>query len=222
MSKFTKNILAGGLLCTLLAGCSSTGKLARLGELVPERIARIAAPAAGEQSAGPAVADEVKHEYDRAVAALQSGDTSAAEAQFEKLAAAHPKLAGPHLNLALIHLQAGRVDEAAAALEAALARNASSAPAHNLTGIVLRRQGDFKGAERAYRAAVAVDDRYPHAWRNLGVLYDLYLQQPQRALDAYQRYQALTREPDKEVALWISDLTRRYGNTGRTAQAGEP
>ncbi len=208
------------LLCLVLTGCGTSEGLKKLGNLVPERIAKIAEAAPGGEA--PAVAGPLQAEYDRAVATLQAGEVAEATRRFEQLAEANPKLAGPHLNLALIHVQADRLEQAETSLDAALARNGKSAPAHNLRGIVLRRQGDFDGAERAYRKALSASPDYAHAWRNLGVLYDLYLQQPQRALDAYQHYQAATSETDKEVALWISDLTRRFGNSARSAQAGQP
>ncbi len=44
---------------------------------------------------------------------------------------------------------------------------------------------------------------------NLGVLCDLYLRDLDCALAHYRRYQTLTEENDRRVALWIADLSRR-------------
>ncbi|MGH8263721.1 MAG: hypothetical protein ACRET4_09590, partial [Steroidobacteraceae bacterium] len=49
------------------------------------------------------------------------------------------------------------------------------------------------------------------ALRNLGVLYDLYLQMPGKALPLYQKYQELSGGADKQVAEWIKDVSRRAG-----------
>ena len=60
--------------------------------------------------------------------------------------------------------------------------------AFNQLGIVYRKLGRFKEADDAYQRAVQIDPNYAIAYLNLGVLCDLYLQQPQRALEAYERY----------------------------------
>jgi tetratricopeptide (TPR) repeat protein len=76
----------------------------------------------------------------------------------------------------------------------------------NRQGIQFRQQGKFVEAEQAYQQAVAKDDRYANAWLNLGILYDLYRPDADKALQAYQKFQALQSTPDKEVAAWIKAL----------------
>ena len=44
---------------------------------------------------------------------------------------------------------------------------------------------------------------------NLGILYDLYLQQPAAALNHYRTYLELSPQPDNEVRDWVVDLERR-------------
>ena len=86
--------------------------------------------------------------------------------------------------------------------------------------MLLRRQGKFGEAEAAYLKAVTASPDYALAHYNLGVLYELYLQRLDAALQHYERYQAVTGE-DKQVAKWIADLKRRLGNTQRTANVTE-
>ena len=47
------------------------------------------------------------------------------------------------------------------------------------------------------------------AYLNLGILYELYLGRLDDALQAYQKYQALSESADQRVAGWVSDLERR-------------
>jgi hypothetical protein len=47
---------------------------------------------------------------------------------------------------------------------------------------------------------------------NLGVLYDLYLGEPQKALEQFERYVAIAGE-NKQVAGWVAELHKRVGAT---------
>jgi hypothetical protein len=44
----------------------------------------------------------------------------------------------------------------------------------------------------------------------LGVLYDLYLSEPQKALDEFERYIELAGQ-NKQVAGWVAELRKRAG-----------
>jgi len=115
---------------------------------------------------------------------MKSGRTNDAELEFKQLALAYPDLAGPEVNLGLLYLRAARYPEAEAAFNAALARNPDNAIANDELGIVERKLGKFAEAEAAYQHTIAVEPNYAPAYLNLGVLYDLYLAQPQKALAA--------------------------------------
>ena len=85
----------------------------------------------------------------------------------------------------------------------------ANAAAHHQLGILYREQGEFEAALNAYNSALELDGEYALAHRNVGILYDLYLQQPVLALDHYKKYLELAGEPDKTVDGWIVDLERR-------------
>jgi tetratricopeptide (TPR) repeat protein len=70
--------------------------------------------------------------------------------------------------------------------------------------------GKFGEAEAAYQHAIAAEPDYAPAHLNLGMLYDLYLAQPQKALDEYERYMAIVGE-NKQVAGWMIELRKRVG-----------
>jgi tetratricopeptide (TPR) repeat protein len=155
-------------------------------------------------------------EFARAVALMQSGNASEAELEFRQLAAGYPELSGPHVNLALLHRKAGRLDAAIAALRTAVERNPASAVAWNELGVTLRMHGDFAEAARAYERAIAADPTYAPAHRNLGVLRDLYLADPNGALAALERYRSLSGE-EKPVSGWIAELRQRTGSAAPPA-----
>jgi tetratricopeptide (TPR) repeat protein len=94
----------------------------------------------------------------------------------------------------------------------------SGAPALTGLGLAYRSTGRFTLAEQAYRSALAADPVYGPALLNLGVLLDLYLQQPAAALEQYQSYQATLAEPDAQVANWIREVSIRAG--GSAGRAG--
>jgi tetratricopeptide (TPR) repeat protein len=81
--------------------------------------------------------------------------------------------------------------------------------AQNQLGIIQRQRGNFNQALTAYQRAIALDDNYALAHRNLGILYDIYLQQPDSALTHYEKYLLLSGDSSKEVSNWIIDLKRR-------------
>ena len=157
-------------------------------------------------------------QFDNAVSAMNAGNTGSAEQSFKALSAAYPTYAGPLLNLAILQTKAGKFEDAQKTLNDAIARKPSAA-AYNQLGIVYRRLGRFKEADEAYQLAIQTDESYALAYLNLGVLCDLYLQQPQRALEAYERYLALAGTPDEKVNGWVTELKKRLGSEPRSARA---
>src|SRR5262249_33380586 len=86
-------------------------------------------------------------------------------------------------------------------------------------GVTQRMRGKFKDAAACYEQAISADARYAPAWRTLGVVEDLYLGDPNRALKAFEQYKELTGE-DKPVSGWIAELRQRLGLPGKKP-AGE-
>ena len=80
---------------------------------------------------------------------------------------------------------------------------------HGQLGIAYRTAGDFTKARASYEQAIALDPAYAPAVLNLGILYDLYLWDGERALELYDRYMQMTPGGDEQVKRWISDLRNR-------------
>jgi tetratricopeptide (TPR) repeat protein len=179
------------------------------------------APVEAVPPAEAPVPERATQQFNQAVALLQAGKLTDAELELKQLTLAYPDFPGPWVNLGLLYEKAGRFDEAEKALREATQHGMPSALTYTELGLVYRQLGRFKDAESAYGEAIKVDPNYAPAHLNLGVLCDLYLQQPQRALESFERYMALSGNSDKRVATWIAELKKRVGSNPepQTAEA---
>ncbi len=206
----------------LLAGCHSTPAqpphaAAPTPVATSPSVGKTASAAAGSGTvpAAPAgdavpVPPRAAQEYGQALQLMKSGRNTDAELEFKQLAAGYPQFAGPQLNLGLLYLRDSRLPEAEKAFKAALELSPSSAVAGDQLGITERRLGKFAEAEAAYLRAIAADPNYAPAHLNLGVLYDLYMGEPQKALEQFERYIEIAGE-NKQVAGWVVELRKRVG-----------
>jgi tetratricopeptide (TPR) repeat protein len=176
----------------------------------PTPAASGAAPtAAASPDADRPVPPAAQRAFDDALRALRAGRNDEAEKGLLALTQLHPSLGGPHANLGLIHRQAGRLPEAVAALEAAVKASPRQPTYWNQLGVTYRMAGQFAKARDAYERAIQLDAQYAAAQLNLGILLDLYLAEPARALEQYERYLALTPAGDANVTKWVADLKNR-------------
>ncbi len=161
-------------------------------------------------AAGPPVPAQAAQQYSEALKLMKAGRTADAESALKQLASAYPEFAGPDVNLGLLYLQGAHLVEAESAFKTALERNPTNAIAGNELGITERKLGKFAEAEAAYQRTIAADPNYAPAYLNLGVLYDLYLAEPQKALEQFEHYVQLAGE-NKQVAGWMVELRKRVG-----------
>ena len=196
------------IVCAMLSGCFSSGGM------------RQDVAAKNDEVAVPA---RVQRDYQFAIARMDANDDLAAASQFEEFLVSYPGYSAAYVNLAIIYDRQGRSDDAIAMLRSALEVKPDSVQALNRLGLISRQRGQFAEAESAWLAATLADPEYAYSWYNLGVLYDIYLQDLPSALDHYQQYQSVTgsTEQDAVVGRWITDLERRIGTPARAAQARE-
>jgi tetratricopeptide (TPR) repeat protein len=109
-----------------------------------------------------------------------------------------------------LYSRTSRYGDAEAAFNAALKRNPDNAVANDELGIVERKLGKFAQAEAAYQRTIAIEPSYAPAYFNLGVLYDLYLDEPKKALEQFEHYLTLAGD-NKQVAGWVIELRKRVG-----------
>lgn len=183
-----------------------------------------AATAAGTPGAsGPAavIPPRALADFNRAVGMMRSGDATEAELEFKQISINYPQLSAPYVNLGILFRKSGRLDQSEDALKAAVERNGSSAVAWTELGATQRLRGKFQDAAGSDEKAIAADPNYAPAYRNLGVVSDLYLADPERALRAFERYKELTGE-DKPVSGWIAELRQRTGKSLTPKPAAAP
>lgn len=165
------------------------------------------------------VSVEAAQQYAEALQLMKSGRTAEAESHLKQLAQRQPTLSGPEVNLGLLYLQGGHLLEAEEAFKSALQRNPVNAIAGNGLGITQRKLGKFAEAEASYQRTIMAEPSYAPAYLNLGVLYDLYLAEPQKALEQFEHYIQLAGE-SKQVAGWMAELRKRV--TPAAAAKKEP
>ena len=151
-----------------------------------------------------------KADFDRAVGLMKAGNTTEAELEFKQVALQFPQLSAPYVNLGILYRKAGHLEQSEDALKTAVEHNDASAVAWTELGATQRLRGEFPNAAASYEKAIAADPNFAPAYRNLGVVSDLYLGDPERALTAFERYKELTGE-EKPVSGWIAELRVRTG-----------
>ncbi|NCF71905.1 MAG: tetratricopeptide repeat protein [Gammaproteobacteria bacterium] len=201
----------------LLAGCGGSAGVKNAA--VPQQTAGALSDGDNSELA-PVIPAGALTLFEQAAAAMAAGDFVDAELRFKEFLLQYPEYPGAHVNLAIIHASNGNDAATRSSIDSALALDPAHPAALNQMGMLLRRNGKFLEAEAAYMKAVTVAPEYALAHYNLGVLNELYLQRLETALQHFQIYQSLVGE-DKQVAKWITDLTRRVAANQRTANVAD-
>ena len=214
MRSARRSILAFLILLTAaFAGCATS---------LPSTGARMPAPAnAVESKSESTVNPAVQRDFAGALNAMKLGRYQDAERMLLALTRVHPELSGPYANLGIVYFRLGKMPAATEALEKAIAINPDRAAYHNQLGIVYRQSGQLDKAREAYARALQIDSNYLNTHLNLGILYDLYLQDQGKALQHYERYQALLPSADAQVNKWIVDLKQRQLTAEKTAMRND-
>jgi tetratricopeptide (TPR) repeat protein len=214
MRSARRSILAFLILLTAaFAGCATS---------LPSTGVRMPVPVnAVESKSEPAVNPAVQRDFAGALSAMKLGRYQDAERMLLALTRLHPELSGPYANLGIVYFRLGKMPAATEALEKAIAINPDRAAYHNQLGIVYRQSGQLDKAREAYARALQIDSNYLNTHLNLGILYDLYLQDQGKALQHYERYQALLPSADVQVNKWIVDLKQRQQTAEKTAMRND-
>jgi Flp pilus assembly protein TadD len=164
-------------------------------------------------------------DYGQGLSYLEQGQLENAQRVFESLAQSHPDGIEVHNTLGVIYRRRGMLDNSIAEYRKAIVLSESltatasgrtvSAEVYNNLAIAHREHGDFRKAEEAYQKSIKLNPNFAAAYYNLGVLYDLYLNQPSDAVRCYREYERLAGQ-NQTVDVWIADLeqrtTRKTGN----------
>lgn len=149
-------------------------------------------------------------EFERAVAMMNSGNNDAAIGLLAKVIYRSPSITAPHINIAVAYMRTGKPELAEQHFKAALGLVPDHPVAGNEYGLLLRKSGRFKEAREIYEKAIASFPDYLPAHRNLGILCDLYLNDPACALEQFEIYSE-GMPADAQVKIWIAELRMRLG-----------
>ena len=147
-------------------------------------------------------------DFTRALGLMRGSDTTQAILEMQVLTQSYPDLPGPYTNLGILYRNSNQLAEAEAALLKATERAPWDAQTWTEYGATLRQAGKFAEARKAYEKAIEVNPSYAPAHRNLGVLLDLFIDDPVTAQAELETYKTLTGE-DKPVSGWIAELRAR-------------
>jgi len=176
------------------------------------------AAAVPEPEPAPEPEDFYQQFYTEAVSSLKSGKTEDALELLKQVSTDAPDKPYVFTNLGLAYFKLKQPDLAEKAFQEAVKRNDDDAVAHNHLGILQRHKGAFEEARKHYQRAIDIDSNYAPAYLNLGILFDIYFQDLVKALQHYQKYQALISEENSQVTGWIADIERRLKSGTSSSQ----
>lgn len=219
MSKSSSPVIL--LLTMLLAACQSGPEPVvevQQPEVATTAVTESPPPAQPEPEVEAEPIDRNQKAYQEAIAALKSGDTEGALIVLTRLSHEAPDKPRLFTNLGLAYFSLQQTDLAEQAFQQAVTRDPNDAVAYNHLGILQRHNGHFQEALTQYQRAIDIDDNYAPAYLNLGILFDLYLQDLEKALQHYQKYQVLNSEDNPQVGGWIVDIERRLKKADSQSQ----
>jgi len=158
------------------------------------------------------LSDAARSDFERAVTMFHEKAYEEAIGLLESVTKASPGVTAPHINLGMAYQQLGQLEKAEAQFKAALELVPDHPVACNQYGLLLRKTGRFDEARNIYERALARFPDYYPLHRNLGILYEFYLNDLNAALEHYEIYSQAMQQDDK-VKLWIADLRSRLGET---------
>jgi Tfp pilus assembly protein PilF len=158
----------------------------------------------------PTMDEAARRDFDRAVAMLKNQDYGQAIDLLEKVIERSPGVTAPYIDIAIAYLRVGKPSLAEKHIKTALRLFPEHPVASNEYGLMCRKTGRFAEAREIYEKAIARFPEYYPLRKNLGILCDLYLNDPACALEHYEIY-SKARPKDAQVTLWIADARARLG-----------
>ncbi len=147
------------------------------------------------------------------LAYIQDGDYVTARQRLDRALEINPKSAGAHAALGLVFQRQGEPELAEASFKKALSYDAGYTRGRTYYAAFLYERDRFEEAAKQLELAgedTTFSDR-AQVFSNLGMTY-ARLERPEKALEAYQRSISLSRAPQANVVLAISQLHQMLGN----------
>ena len=122
-----------------------------------------------------------------------------------------PKLSGPWVMRGDIAVEQNNLELAVEHYAKAIEVNKVNINAWLRLAKVQRERGHFRHAQNTYARALALWPDAPEAHLNLGVLYDVYLNEPLKAQAHMEAYQLLRSENNPQATAWLDEVRSRTG-----------
>ncbi|HUI46258.1 MAG TPA: tetratricopeptide repeat protein [Nitrospirota bacterium] len=196
-----------------LAGCAAGAKtLPKPAETAPFTGPSVERLTNGQQGFvihdNPIMNAESREDFGNAVKLLNDGKNEKAIELLSKVTLRSPGVAAPHIDIAVAYMRTGKTGPAEEHLKTALGLIPGHPVASNEYGLLLRRSGRFREAREVYQKEIARFPEYLPVHKNLGILLDLYMDDPEDALREFETY-AAGAPSDTQVKTWIAELTMR-------------
>jgi len=203
------------IVLAVLAGCATDGRAPGAHESSAENERPVARLEDGREgfiiTEVPEIDEASRRDFDKAVAMLNEQEYDRAIDLLERVIEKSPGVTAPHINIAIAYQRRGQPEYAEEHLKTALVLFPEHPAACNEYGVLYRKTGRFAEAREIYEKVVSRFPDYYPVHRNLGILCDLYLNDPACALKHYEIYSKAMPE-DRQVILWIKDLRARFGS----------
>ncbi len=200
------------MVLALFSGCATSAKVTQ--QPVTHQGPSVARLEDGRQGfvirENPGMDAESRGEFERAVAMMNDGKNDKAIELLTKVIERSPGVTAPYINIAKAYVRTGKLEQAEQHLKTALGLVPNHPVASNEYGLLLRKGGRFKEAREIYEKALASFPDYLPVHRNLGILCDLYLNDPECALKQFEIYSE-GMPADAQVKIWIAELRMRLG-----------
>lgn len=147
--------------------------------------------------------------YNAGLLLLKKEQYADAQQQWQSTASQWPNYPGVWSNLAISQWHLEEYKEGLESSEKALDLNAEFCPALKIKALLQKENGQFLDAVSNYEKAAQCAPEDADIPYNIGIIYDLYLQDLRQALVYYNQAQELLTEENDTLAMWITDLQNR-------------
>jgi len=204
-------------LAVVLAGCAAKAKISE--NPTPHATVMDLGPSVAQLENGqqgfvirenPNMDSESRSEFERAVSLMSEGKNDKAIELLAKVIERQPGVTAPYINIAVAYMRTNKPEQAEQNLKTALGLFPAHPVASNEYGLFLRKAGRFKEAREVYEKEITRFPEYLPVHKNLGILCDLYLNDPVCALQQFEIYSE-GMPSDPQVKTWIAELRMRPG-----------
>jgi tetratricopeptide (TPR) repeat protein len=209
----TALVFGFGFVLAVFSGCATSARVKP--QSVTNQGSSVARLEDGRQGfvirENPSMDAESRGEFERAVVMLNDGKNDKAIELLTKVIERSPGVTAPYIDIAAAYMRTGKPEQAEQHLKTALGLVPDHPVASNEYGLLLREGGRFKEAREIYEKSLGSFPDYLPIHRNLGILCDLYLNDPECALKQFEIY-SKGMPADAQVKIWIAELRMRLGH----------